>query len=94
MKKDIVYRITLSMSNKGQIETATREGVGPTGRCKHICALCYALKEFYKLRSPKSCTSELQKWNQPWKRKLDACAVNNIDFMKHEYGKEKKYRNL
>ena len=96
MKKDVVYRITLSVNSKGQIETATCEcpaGVGPTGRCKHVCALCYALEEFCrikKLRSPKSCTSELQKWNQPRKRKLDACAVDNIDFVKHPYGKEKK----
>ena len=34
------------------------------------------------LRSPQSCTSELQKWNQPRKRKL---APHSIDY---EYGKK------
>ena len=32
--------------------------------------------------------TKLQKWNQPWKRKVDACAVDDIDFVKHEYGRE------
>ena len=96
MRKDTVYKINLWMNNKGKIQTAACDcpaGVGPTGRCKHISALCYALEEFYrikKLRSPLSCTSVLQKWNQPRKRKLDACAVDNISFVKDEYGKEKK----
>lgn len=96
MKKDTVYKVTLSLSNVGHIQTATcvcPAGVGPTGRCKHISALCYALEEYHRiktLRSPRSCTSELQKWNQPRKHKLDACAVDDIEFVKYEYGKEKK----
>ena len=96
MKKDTVYKATLAINDEGHIQTATcgcPAGVGPTGRCKHISALCFALEEFYrikKLRSPRSCTSELQKWNQPRNRKLDACAVDDIKFVKYEYGKEKK----
>ena len=96
MEKDILYNINLSMDSKGEIQTATcgcPAGIGPTASCKRISALCYALEEFYRirdLRSPQSCTSELQKWNKPRKRKLDACAIDDITFIKHEYGKKKK----
>ena len=96
MKKDILYKINFMMDSNGEIISATcgcPAGVGPTASCKHISALCYALEEFCRikeLRSPRSCTSELQKWNQPRKRKLDACAVDEITFVKHEYGKKKK----
>ena len=66
-------------------------GAGPTGSCKHICALCYALEKFCeikRLRSPQLCTSELQKWNQPRKRKLASCPAEDITFVKYEYGKK------
>ena len=56
-------------------------------------SLCYVLEEYYRiktLRSPRSCTSELQTWNWPRKRKLDACVVDDIEFVKYEYEKEKK----
>ena len=52
MKKDTVYKIDLSM-HKGQIQTAAcgcPAGVGPTGKCKHISALGYALEEFYRIK--------------------------------------------
>ena len=42
------------------------------------------------IKSPESCTSQLQRWNQPRKRKLDACDVSDITFVKHEYGKPKQ----
>ena len=41
MKKDTVYKITLSINNVGHIQTATCEcpaGNGSTGRCKYISA--------------------------------------------------------
>ena len=38
-----------------------------------------------------SCTSTLQKWHQPSrKRKLNPCTSSNIKFVKEEYGKHKK----
>ena len=37
-------------------------------------------------RKPESCTSSLQKWNQPHKRKLDACDIDDTVFVKYEYG--------
>ena len=94
------YKITLSINDVGHIQTAAcgcPAGIGPTGRCKHISALCYAPEEYYRiktLRSPWSCTSELQTWNRPHKRKLDACAVDDIEFVKNEYGKEKVLPSL
>ena len=96
MKKDIVYKIDLTIDAKGDIITAMcgcPAGVGPSGCCKHISALCYALEEFCRikeLRSPQSCTAELQRWNQPRKRKLDCRNVEDISFVKYEYKKEKK----
>ena len=96
MKKDTIYKITLSINNVGHIQTATRgcpAGIGPTGRFKYISALCYVLEEYYRiktLRSPRSCTSELQTWNWPHKHKLDACVVDDIELVKYEYEKEKE----
>ena len=68
-------------------------GSGPTGSYKHIAALCYTLEDFtcvHQLRSHVSCTSQLQMWNQPRKRHLDATDVNKIKFAKMENGKEKR----
>ena len=51
MKKDTVYKITVSINNVGHIQTTTcgcPAGVCPTGRFKHISALCYALEENYR----------------------------------------------
>ena len=55
--------------------------------------MCYALEEYCRikeLRSPHSCTSQLQKWNQPRKRRLESRSVEDISFVKYEYGKTKK----
>ena len=96
MKKDILYNINLTMDSNDYVLTAScgcPAGAGPTGSCKHICALCYALEKFCeikRLRSPQSCTSELQKWNQPRKRKLESRPAEDITFIKYEYGKKNK----
>lgn len=96
MKKDILYSINLTMDSNGYVLTAScgcPAGAGPTASCKHVCALCYALEKFCeikRLRSPQSCTSELQKWNQPRKRKLDSRPAEDIAFIKYEYGKKNK----
>ena len=77
MKKDTLYKINVTLDSAGDITQATSAcpaGSGPFGSCKHISALCYALEEFNRtkqLRSPESCTSRLQKWNHPRKRKLE-----------------------
>ena len=96
MRKDQVYNITLTMDSNADVlksSCGSPAGAGPKGSCKHIAALCYALEEYCRikdLRSPRSCTSQLQTWNQPRKRRLDSCSVDDISFIKHEYGKTKK----
>ena len=69
-------------------------GQGPFGSCKHLSALCYALEDYVKLRDiameagEHSCTSLLQKWNQPRKRRLDSKKVQDIDFSSLPHGKD------
>ena len=93
MKKDTQYKISLTLDSAADITQATcacLAGSGPFGSCKHISALWYALEEFSRieqLRSPDSCTLQLQKLNQ---RKLEPCNVDDITFVKHELGKSKK----
>ncbi|CAH3106254.1 unnamed protein product, partial [Pocillopora meandrina] len=80
MKKNLNYNIKLSLCNNGEQEgkitfasCACPAGKGPCGSCKHIAALCYALEEFVRLKCTRefeTCTSRLQTWNQPRKRKL------------------------
>ena len=79
MKKDILYKISLTLDSAADITQTTcacPPGSGPFGSCKHISALCYALEE--QLCSPDSYTSRLQKWNQPRKRKLEPCNVDDL----------------
>ena len=67
-------------------------GSGPTGSCKHIAAKCYALEDFCHIRQlcdHVPCTSQLQTWNQPRKRTLDSADIEEIKFIKMEYGKMK-----
>ena len=95
VKKDILYNVHLTMDNNGEIVSAScgcPAGAGPKGSRKHIATFSYALEEYCKikeLRSPQSCTSELQQWNQPCKRKLESHSID-ISFIKHEHRKMKK----
>lgn len=97
MKKSTTYIIRIVLHNiSGDIEYAQcgcAAGAGPKGSCKHIAAMCYALEDFsriHQLRDHVSCTSQLQTWNQPGKRNLDAAGVDDIRFVKMEYGKAKR----
>jgi hypothetical protein len=107
MKKNIKYQLCLSMvksgNGTGDITFASCSpcpaGKAPYASCKHIAALCYALEEFVRIgksdRDYQTCTSRLQTWNQPRKRKLDSSSVYEIDFSKKVYGKDpKKARKL
>ena len=100
MKKDSIYKLKLSMGKSGNCEgeilfssCPCPAGKGPLGSCKHIAALCYALEEFNRLKCTRefdTCTSRLQTWNQPRKRKLDPQTVYDIDFSKKIYRRVKK----
>ena len=97
MKKNTVYAIRIAINNRsGDVmyaQCGCAAGSGPTGSCKHIAAMCYALEDFcriHQLRDHVSCTSQLQVWNQPRKRTLDSADVEEIKFIKMEYGKQKR----
>ena len=91
-----LYRIELTLDNSGDIVSAScvcPAGTKPFGSCKHISALCYALEEYSrikKIRQPDACTSRLQEWNRPLKRRLQPQEVEEIAFIKEEYGKNKQ----
>ena len=73
--------------------TAGVQLVGPFGSCKHIAALCFALEDFVKMREiileqgEDACTSVLQRWNQPRKKRLESKKIEDIDFSSSCYGK-------
>ena len=97
MKKTVTYGVELSQDVvSGDISSALcgcPAGRGPNGSCKHIAALCYALEEFNRIKATveyTACTSKLQEWNKPRKRILEPQHIDNIKFVKHEYGKVKR----
>lgn len=97
MKKTLKYKLNLSLQTSGDVVYASctpcPAGKGPYASCKHIASLCYALEEFSRLKNVRdfqTCTDRLQTWNQPWKRKLDASTVYEIDFSRKVYGRETK----
>jgi hypothetical protein len=102
MKKNLKYKICISMTKSGEgageitfaMCNPCPAGKGPFASCKHVAAVCYALEEFVRTgsnnRDYQTCTSRLQTWNQPRKRKLDSSSVYEIDFSKKVYGKDSK----
>ena len=100
MKKDRVYELqmcidTTNSSVKGA-ECTCPAGQGPSGSCKHIAAFCYALEDFVRTRDKLegndqvSCTSVLQQWNKPRKRRLDSKMVEDISFRNEKFNVELK----
>ena len=90
MKKDHLYSVFLTIGitscNVKKAECSCPAGHGPLGSCKHIAALCFCLEDFVKSRraildaGEEACTSMLQKWNQPRKRRLDSKKAEDISF--------------
>ena len=68
-------------------------GKGPFGSCKHIAALCFALEDFAKMREiileqgEEACTSVLQRWNQPRKKRLESKRLKILIFLPHVMAK-------
>ena len=57
MRKDVLYNVNLTLDNNGEVlsaECGCAAGLGPTGNCKHISALCYVLEKFCRIRSLRS----------------------------------------
>ena len=90
MKKDSTYALSIIVEKSGKVKEARCKcpaGHGPRGSYKHIAAFCYSLADFVKTREvalelgEDACTSMLQKWNQPpRKRKLDPKKAEDISF--------------
>ena len=95
MKKDRVYKIKINLlTNSSEVclaECSCPAGRGPHGSCKHIAATLFALENFNTIREEIqdddtiTCTSKLQTWNQPRKRRLDSQPVNEISFKVEHY---------
>ena len=84
MKKNTIYNVRLVLGRQSDIlhaQCGCPAGKGPNGSCKHIAAMCYALEDFsrvHEVRQTVPCTSQLQTWNQPRKRTLEAAGVTDI----------------
>ena len=94
MKKDRVYKIKVEISTETSsvhlAECSCPAGKGPHGSCKHIAATLFALENFYVTCQETedesvSCTSKLQVWNQPRKKRLDSKPAGDISFKVEEY---------
>ena len=100
MKKDRVYELEMCIdtasSSVKRAECTCPAGRGPSGSCKHIAAFCYALEDFVRTRDKlddndeASCTSVLQQWNKPRKRRLDSKMVEDISFRNEKFNVESK----
>ena len=68
-------------------------GKGPFGSCKHIATLNFALEDFVRMQEiileqgEDACTSVLQRWNQPRKKRLESKKVDDVDFSSSSHGK-------
>ena len=94
MKKDRIYNIKINITDSSNVclaECSCPAGRDPHGSCKHIAATLFALENFNTIREEiqdddtVSCTSKLQTWNQPRKRRLDSQPVSEISFKVEDY---------
>ena len=94
MRKDRVYNMSLALNQSCDITYAScgcPAGMGPSGSCKHIGALCYAFSDFCKSGSTPeflTCTDKLQSWNKPQGRKVDPIPVEQLYSMRSELTKK------
>ena len=85
MRKDRVYCVQMALQKSSSdiigAECGCPAGHGPTGSCKHIGALSYALADFARFKtSPKyqTCTDTLQQWNRLRARKVEPIPVDQL----------------
>jgi len=83
MRKDRVYSVKMALqSTRFDIigaECGCPAGQRPTGSCKHIGALSYAIADFVRLRAYpdyQTCTEVLQQWNCPRSRTVEPIPVD------------------
>lgn len=96
MKKDRIYKIQIDISSDtsdvNHAECTCPAGKGPHGSCKHVAAALFALQDFYATyeemqisEEDVACTSKLQTWNRPRKRRLDSKCASEISFRVEDY---------
>ena len=95
MKKDRTYKIQLQLERDtlhiSGAECGCPAGRGPVASCKHIGALCYVLEKFGRLKEIpdyRTCTDQLQVWNQPRPKRLNPVPVQELKFQKLKYARE------
>jgi len=98
MKKDGTYSLLLTLDkvtvNVSSARRTCPAGQGPYGSCKHLAALCFALKGFVKIQGvameqgEDACTSLLQKWSQSRKKRLESKKVEDIDLSSIPYSEK------
>ena len=97
MNKDCIYKLEVDIKTTGSdvchAQCNCPAGRGPHGSCKHIAATLFALENFYstceEIKASNdddvSCTSKLQTWNQPRKRRLECKCSSEITFRVEDY---------
>ena len=86
MRNDRVYSLSLVLNQSCDITYAScgcPAGMGPSGSCKYVGALCYAFSDFFKCGSTPdflACTDKLQSWNKPQGCKVDPIPVELVVF--------------
>ena len=86
-EKDRTYSLLLTI-DKANVDVSSAQctcpaGKGPFGSCKHIATQCFALQDFVKTREiileqgEEACTSVLQRWNQPRKKRLESKKIED-----------------
>ena len=94
MRKDRVYSLSFVLNQSCDITYAScgcLAGMGPSGSCKHIGALCYAFSDFCKCGSTPdflTCTDKLQSWNKPSGRRVDPIPVEQLCSRRSELTKK------
>ena len=89
-EKNVVYKLLLSFDSTFHVNSAScgcPAGMGPTGSCKHIGALCYAFANFCEMGSIPdylTCTERLSTWNQPKGPKVTPIPVEELCSRRNE----------
>lgn len=97
MKKGKIYTAKIALNKDGMVLRANCGcPAGVDGRCNHVTASLFALESYSNStnedqeNSKTPCTSKPCKWNVPRQKKIDPSPVRYMQFVKHEWGKEKK----
>ena len=95
MVKSKMYTVHLCLSSDWTVLSASCVCIaGLAGGCNHVAGSLYALEDFVRsaMREEANlpCTSKLQKWNQPCRRKVQPSCAMDACFIKEEFGKAKR----